>query len=849
MVKYLLGFLLFFHLSVALGQTRPPFLKDTLPNGGDTSHLNGLHDDILDNIPVVTLDESDMGDASSQNVSGLLTAGRDPFINAAIFNFSAVRYKIRGYDADMSTTFMNGIPIENIENGFTPFGLWGGLNHMMRNRDMTLGLRPTTFAFGDLALTANFDSRASKQRKQTEVGYAISNRNYTNRILFGHNTGLNKNGWAFSFGGTRRWAEQGYVPGTYYDSWSGFISIDKRVKQNHLFSFTAFAAPTESGRQGAAIREVQELTGSNFYNPYWGFQNGKVRNAYISKTNLPVTLVSHEFRLNNHTTLKSGFSYSWGERSSGGLDWYNAADPRPDYYRYLPSYERDPLLKAQIQQAWQTNPSISQINWRQLYESNSNVETINGFTGKRAHYLIGENVTGTRRFALNSVFNTRVTDRLELTGGISYQRLRNNYFRRISDLLGADYHVDFNQFAERSYPNNSLVNQNDLNRPNRILKNGDRYQYDYNIDLSRSAGWLQSILHLSHFDLFAAVELSHTMFFRTGNVRSGLFPDNSFGRSGKYSFLNPSLKAGATYKINGRNYVYINAAFVSRAPFFDNVYLSPRTRDLTQNQVKQETIQTFETGYILNAPKIKFRVNGYLTRINNQMNVMSFYHDVYQNFVNYAVRNIDKLHFGTELGFELKLIPNVTVTGAASIGRFYYQNRQFTTTTLDNTSEVLSEDTIYSRNYRVGGTPQEAFNLGLSYRSPKFWFVSLNANYFSQMWLDFNPIRRTEQAIDGVAKNSDLWNAILNQQRLSSQLTVDFFGGYSWKLPKTFGMKKNMFLALNVGVNNLLNNKSIVTGGFEQLRFDFNDKNINEFPAKYYFAYGINYFINTTLRF
>ena len=143
--------------------------------------------------------------------------------------------------------------------------------------------------------------------------------------------------------------------------------------------------------------------------------------------------------------------------------------------------------------------------------------------------------------------------------------------------------------------------------------------------------------------------------------------------------------------------------------------------------------------------------------------------------------------------------------------------------------------------------------MGLSYRSPKFWFVSLTASYFDNMWLDFNPLRRTYQAVDGLDLSKpadvDLREKILAQTKLDAQYTVDFFGGWSWKLPRSFGFKRNTFLVFNVGVNNILNNQNIVSGGFEQLRFDFDEKNVNKFPPRLFYAYGLNYFGSITLRF
>ncbi|MCE2834912.1 MAG: TonB-dependent receptor, partial [Chitinophagaceae bacterium] len=151
-----------FLTGIGIWTTAQTSRTDTLPAVDST--LDELRDGILDNIPVISIDDNDMGDGAAPNVSSVLTAGRDPFFSAAAFNFSAVRFRVRGYDQDLFGTWLNGIPMENLDNGFTPFGLWGGLNDVLRNRDLSIGLRPNTFAFGDIGTNTYIDARASKQR-------------------------------------------------------------------------------------------------------------------------------------------------------------------------------------------------------------------------------------------------------------------------------------------------------------------------------------------------------------------------------------------------------------------------------------------------------------------------------------------------------------------------------------------------------------------------------------------------------------------------------------------------------------------------------------------------------------
>jgi len=826
--------------------------SDTVINKIDSIISEETKENINENIPIVSLDEDDLSGKTSQDVSSLLTAGKDPFLSAAAFNFSIARFKMRGYDGDNFNTYINNVPVENIDNGFTPFGLWGGLNDVLYNRDVSIGLRYSTFAFGDIGTTTNIDVRASKQRKQTQIDYAYSDRNYTHKFSITHSTGINKKGWAFTFSGSRRWADEGYIPGTYYNGWSYFMSIDKHFGKKHTLSFAVFGAPTEYGKQGAATAEAFNLAGSHYYNPDWGYQNGKKRNANVAKTNQPVLLLTHDYKINNKSNLVSGLLYSFGEKSSSSLDWYNAPDPRPDYYQYLPSwYAGDQAIVQQMDSIWRNDQNVRQINWANLYDANkSNTETVNGVTGHRSRYILQEAVTNTRKINLNTAFNTAINNHVKFTAGASYQYLKNNYFKRVNDLLGGDYFVDVNQFAERDFPLDSIGDQNDLNHPNRIVHAGDKYGYDYDINIRKASGWAQSVFTYNHLDYFVAVQLSNTQFWRVGNMKNGLFPNNSLGKSSTYNFNNYAVKGGITYKLDGRNYFYANAAVLTKAPFFDNVYLSPRTRDITQPNIKSEENKSIEGGYVLNAPKIKLRITGYYTEFNNQMDVKSYYDDIYRTFVNAAISGINKVHFGSELGFEAKVMPNVTLNGAAAIGRYYYNSRQNLTITKDNAIGIIDSGIAYTNNYRVGGTPQEAYSLGISYHSPKYWFVSLTGNYFDQMWIDINPMRRTYNAVQDVTATSKERNDILSQEELAGQFTLDFYGGYSWKLPKKYAIhQKNTFLVFNAGISNLLNNKNIVAGGYEQLRYGLTTESVQEFPPKYYYAYGINYFISAAFRF
>jgi hypothetical protein len=861
-MKITLTTIFFFSMQILILAQKAPVLSDSLP-GPDSVLLQDLRDNAMDNMPLISLDDNELSDASTQNVSSLLTAGRDPFYNAAAFNFSAARFRTRGYNADFSGTYINGIAMNNPDNGFTPFGLWGGLNDVFRNRDINAGIRYNTFAFGKIGNTTNIDIRASKQRNQTSIGYAFANRSYDHKFFLTHSTGINKKGWAFSVAFSWRYADEGYVKGTYYNGYSWFAAIDKKIGQKQIFSLIAFAAPTESGRQGASTQEMIAIAGTHYYNPSWGYQTGKIRNANISKSRQPVIFLTHDFRISNKTELITSACYIFGERSYTSLDWYNAPDPRPDYYRYLPSYYAyDVNLQQQVANNLINNEAARQINWDNLYNINrgniSSIANANGVagntvTGNRSYYIQGERVTNSKIITFNTVLNSRLNNHIDLTVGENFQAATNNYFQRVADLLGGNFWVDINQFAQRDFPTDNNAFQNDLNHPNRIVKNGDKYGYNYNINFNKAGIWSQFVFKFSHIDFFIAAEGSQTIFRRIGNVRNGLFPDNSFGKSPANIFYNYALKGGITYKINGRNYLYISGALLTRAPYYDDAYISPKTRDILQDSLTSENTQALEGGYILNAPKIKIHLVGYYTQMKHGFNVLTFYHDEYQAFVNYALSHINKLYFGGEFGLEANVVPNIIITGVAAVGRYYYNSRQKAVTTIDNTSVILNKETVYSNNYRIPSTPQEAYSFSASYRSPKYWFISITGNYFKEMWLDFNPMRRTALATENLDAGSKTFYDVIEQQALQPQFTLDLFAGFSWKVPHTYigsGFKKKaVYLYMYAGINNMLNNTDIISGGYEQLRYDYSTSDINKFPPKYYYAIGTNYYASIALRF
>ncbi len=800
-------------------------------------------------LPVITLSTGDIeGDAQSYDISRLLQGSRDVYVSTSGFDFVQARYRIRGYSSENNAVLMNGIPVNDMETGRAYYSNWGGLNDVTRLTEGYNGIGVLRNSFGRVGGATNITVRASQFGESSRLTYSLANRSYNNRIMMTHATGIMDNGWAVTVSGSRRWADEGYVEGAFYDAWGYFFSVERIINSDHSIGFVFLGAPSESGGRGVATQEAYDLTGNNYYNPNWGYQNGEKRNARVGKYHQPFSILSHYWDLSDKTTVTTSAALSMGRGGRTALNWYDAPDPRPDYYRYMPSnYKGNQQMMDYYTDLWLSDPEFGQLNWDDFYNANvKNLFSVNDafgeegnvVTGNRSKYMLEERRIDHRRITFSSNLQSHQSDNLILSGGANVRLHQGYQFKAVNDLLGGDWWLDVDQFAERDFDDPDMA-QTDINNPNRLVEEGDRFGYDYVANINNYDAYAQAEFFFPKYDFYLSANLSHTTFWRTGNMKNPRFPDNSYGDSEKQNFTNFGLKGGFTYKITGRHYVTTNAIYKTRAPFFWNAYVSPRVRDHLVEGLSSETIYGGDLSYIVRTPRIKSRFTLFMTDFNDQTWSRSFYHDELRTFVNYVMTGVDTRHYGVELGLDINISSTLSGHIVAGTGDYFYNSRPNVSIARDNDFEVLEDQrTVYLQNYKIGGMTHTAGSVGLRYNSPRYWFVGVSTNYFDDIYIDINPDRRTAEALSEFAEEDGVWSDVINQEKLNHNYTFNIFAGKSWRIQRKY------FIRLNVSVNNLLDNKDFSIGGFEQLRYD--TQNIDRFAPKYFYLYGRTFFINLT---
>lgn len=786
-------------------------------------------------------DDDDLDNGSAQYVPSLLHSSTDVYTNNTAYTFSIAYFRARGYDNRYQGVFANGFEMNNMVTGRANFSQWGGLNNIFRYPETVSGLNMATFDFGDIGGSSNYNLRASNFRKQLRASYSLTNRTYNNRLMLTYSSGLLSNGWAFTASASARFGNAiSYVDGTSYNGFSGFVAAEKKINTEHWLNLAAFASYIQRGMQSNAVQEVYDLLDNHYYNANWGWYQGKQRNARIRTQCEPTFLLTHNFTpANNKLSVQTTALLAFGFNNTTSLNWYDALDPRPDYYRYLPSYQIDNGDTSQayydVLALWQNNDQrYTQINWDNLYRVNQTA----ALQGKRAQYMVENRRYDELTGGVSTNLNWTINEHWKLYAGASVQHMKQHNYKTINDLLGGAYWIDIDKFSEGEFPADQNVQYNDLNHIGDTLHEGDVFGYDYDYHVFRQKLWGTIKATYNHWDFYFALQVGTSQLWRDGHMRNGRFPDESYGPSAKRTYMDNGARAGVTYKINGRNYIVLNGLGETKSPNILNSFLSPRINNKFVNNLTYETVFSGDLTYVLNYPVIKMRATVFGTKINNATRLISFYNDDMSSMVNYAISGIDQRHIGVEAGAEIKLGSMFSLILAGTWADYRYTDRAHVTMNAENGTDFDGqvERTVYWKNFHVAGTPQVAATGGLKFNY-NYWWVNINCNWFDKIYCDLNPERRTTTARGSLDENSELYHLIADQTRLKGQFTMDVSVSKSWRIKHKYN------IGFNASVTNLLNNKNLVTTAWEQYRFDYTNYNVNKYPNKYYYAFGTTFYL------
>lgn len=747
--------------------------------------------------------------------------------------------RMRGFKSQWVAVTVNGVPVNDMENGNVYWSNWAGLSDVTSNMQTQRGLGASILSTPSIGGTIAITTRTLDVDKGGSIWYGMGN-DGMNQYGIKLSTGVMKNGWAVTVLGAHRWGD-GYIQGTQYSGYNWFFNVSKRINEKHEISLTGMGAPQSHNQRNNIydglnvegwqnVRDYMNGESPYRYNANYGFDNeGRQRTAFRNVYHKPQFTLRHMWQIDNtsswatsiYASISSGYGYSGQGRTSTIRSWWNGAT--------------NGVLNMQFRRPDGTFDygAIQDMNAASTTGSEMVMSKSNN-----SHQWYGL-VSNYKKF-----WDQKNGNRLAVTGGVDFRYYVGDHNNKIIDLYSGSYYMDDADRASVNAANNAAAA--DPNWKYEHLGVGDIvYRNFKGFTLQGGVyGQVEYTMLEKKLNLVLSGALSHTTYWRDDHF----YYDDAHSKSDKVNFLGGQIKGGANYNINRHNNVFFNVGFISRAPFFSNAFAAYNVSNiLNKNAVNEKTFSA-EIGYGFSNRVFALTLNAYYTKWIDRAIMRSGYMQATNDRYVLNLQGIDARHMGVELDFTYKPATWFELNGMLSMGNWewvsnatgYYYDSQgqplaVVKGSLDGTlaSGIYAPDhassTLNYKGIKVDGSPQTTGALGVT----------------------FKPFHGLRVGADWVFEARNYTDQYLNTSDLSFTKPLDV--AQPWKMPWGHTTDLHASYRFNFGgldatlsgsVNNLFN-YNYITHGQSPLTSDGNWRN-----AQFvFYSFGRTYSMKLRLNF
>lgn len=722
---------------------------------------------------------------------------RDIFGDITSYAFSFVGYSRRGIDYREHRYTIDGIEIRpaNIpiirRLGLTSRS-YGGLSH----GDQQLN---------GIGGSEEFTSLEGVPLNKTHTSIFFSGKGYLGGVRASTDAFMQR-GWTLSAYLSATGGNDLYVDGVYRNTIDAGLRLTKEFESESTLSLIFALTAGERGLRSGSTQEAFTLTANNLYNPLWGNQQGKIRNSRIRRQAVPFAMLTFATPLSNSTRMILSAGADYGLRKLSSLSWFGAATPRPDNYRYMPSYFGDEYISQSIADEWRNgNERYTQIDWAELYR-------INRISPDGAVYALDDRVERIAQSEAALRMHSELGNNFSLSYGLRAKFTSSRNYKQMRDLLGADYLKDLDYYLmdDDTYSNRL---QNNLQNPDRHIYNGDRFSYDYALEQYDLEADIQVEYRHDRWRLDADLAIGSAAIWRRGFYEKEIFPAaRSYGRSNTMRFTPYTAKLSALYLFTINHQIGCNMMAAARAPYAANLFLNPEYNNRLVDNPTEERVYAAEANYRYSSSDINISLSAYINSSHDGRRTFRAYDDLSGIYCDVDVSGISTLRYGLEAAMELQLSRYFKASAAVMAGRYRYLKNPSLTHYADTDNYVISRNSeSYVSGCTIGGSPQLAATLSLTYLNYRGWAASVSLQGVASRYAEISFARRTERVARQGASSAEMYDRFINQSRLNDAATVDI------SLSRWFRVGAGR-LSATLSVKNLLGSRNIVYDGYEPSR-------------------------------
>ncbi len=708
------------------------------------------------------------------------------------------RINVRGFNQRNVAVMINGVPQNDMENGWVYWSNWDGVGDATSSIQMQRGLSAVNLATPSIGGTMNIITDPAAQEKGGKFKQEVGEGGFLKSTI-NYNSGLINDKLALS-GTIVRKTGDGFINGTWTDAWAYYAGASYAVSDKQRFELYGIGAPQRHGqnlyKQNIATYS-QELAGSidgyndsayvsgekfeheagRFFNQnvapvdpsykgqqYWYMYGDKTSDRYSSdflneRENFfhkPLVNLNHFLDINDDMRLSSVAYWSGG--SGGGTGTYG-------------SVSRTPAIEGNAWYAsspwtWDWNAEIAQ--------NSANVDSAFSDTENRSTGILRNSINRQNTLGLISKLNYDVSDELEVQVGIDWRTAGIEHAREVRDLLGGDYYVDF---ADDNAPDGKVV------------RLGDEIAYHNETTVDWFGAFLQGKYDADKFNLYGMGGISTIGY----TYQDHFSVEKELVEADAITTF--QVKGGGRFNLDDRLSAFANLGYVQKPPILDNVI--DYDGNVSQNP-DNEKFTSFEVGGEYNSGLVSIKGSYYNTQWKDRnltKSVTTGQGDSGDTDIIYLT-GVNQSHSGVEIESKVALHEMVDVDFIVSLGDWYFDGDakgDYTEMEYNDDNQIIGQTSTeyeYALNgLMIGDMPQTSYVGGLTLKPIDGLRVQGLYKWYDNHFSDWSPDSRE---VDGDADRAQVW-------KTPSYGKLDLHASY--KLPEIAGLdmtiSAHMFNALD----------------------------------------------------
>jgi len=670
------------------------------------------------------------------------------------------RINVRGFNQRNVAIMINGVPINDMENGWVYWSNWDGIADATSSIQMQRGLSAVNLATPSIGGTMNVITSPAEMKAGGSAKFEVGSGNFFKTTISGHSGVINEK-FSVSVSAVRKVGE-GVVEQTWTDAWAYYVGASYNINKNHRLEAYLMGAPQRHGqnlyKQNIATYDQEFAEGLEGYdtealesfrekgrlynqnwgevtNNYTGMQNwnGSSRDRYdenvlMERENFfhkPIANLNWYSQWSDKVSQFTTLYYSGGK--GGGTGTYGDLHRRDadgelgdDDYKFY--YGPGPW-------SWAFNKLIA--------DQQSNADTIwidkEGIAREQGESVGILRNSRNNQWTIGAISKVKVqwSDAFTTQFGVDWRTAKIEHYREVRDLLGGEYYMyTGNEFDTDAQHKKQLGDKIAYNNTNTVDWLGFFAQGEYSYGAITAYGTVG----------YSMVKYGFTNHFKTASETAEGDPDVNSGelKLDSDNIGGYQVKGGLSYRITDRVQIYGNAGYVSKVPIFDAV-INDNTSTLIDTP-ENENFLSFEIGSSYRTLDEKFvtNLNFYSTTWQNRVLTVTDFDQLDGDEGLFVLSKLDALHTGFEIDLAYQPIKYFRIDGAASFGKWTNTNdavadyKDYDSETFDTTL------TVYTKDLRVGDAPQTQLAIGATVFPTNNLWLTVTYRYYADFWSDYN---------------------------------------------------------------------------------------------------------------